>query len=300
MSLTTPVGQPTFFAVPVAGGELTVARYGAGERLVLGIHGITASALSLAPVARHLGAAHTLLAPDLRGRAGSAELPGPFGMAAHAADCASVIEHAGGGSAVVVGESMGGFVAVMLAAARPELVRRLVLVDGGIPLPVPVVEDPDGLIDTVLGPSVARLRMTFASRGDYQAFWRQHPAFSNDWNEDLEAYLDYDLTGVEPQLRSRVSEAAIRADGADTLLGADQLSAALRSLRCPVTLLRAPRGLLDQPEPLIPDSLADTWRRDLPQLSVRLVPDTNHYTLMFADRGAREIAAAIDAADGAP
>ncbi|MBV9253064.1 MAG: alpha/beta hydrolase, partial [Actinobacteria bacterium] len=207
-----------FVDAPVAGGALRVGRWGAGRRVVLGVHGVTASSVSLVPVARQLGDEFTLIAPDLRGRGGSNELPGPFGMAAHAADCAAVLDRLGTGPVTVVGESMGGFVGVVLAARRPDLVERLVLVDGGLPLPVPEGIDVDTMIDAVLGPAVARLRQTFESVDAYLDFWRVHPALQEDWSADIEAYLRYDLTGEAPELRSRVSEAAVRADGAENLV----------------------------------------------------------------------------------
>lgn len=47
----------------------------------------------------------------------------------HAATVAAVLDRAGAGGADVVGHSMGGAVAVVLAAARPDLVRSLVVVE---------------------------------------------------------------------------------------------------------------------------------------------------------------------------
>ena len=278
-----------FVDVPVAGGALRVGRWGTGSRVVLGVHGVTASLMSLVPVARHLGDDCTLIAPDLRGRGASAGLPGPFGMASHAADCAAVLDHLGTGPVTVVGESMGGFVGVVLAARRPELVERLVLVDGGLPLPVPEGIDVDTVIDAVLGPAVARLRQTFESVDAYLDFWRVHPALQEDWSDDIEAYLRYDLTGDAPALRSRVSEAAVRADGAENLVDPGLVPDALASLRCDVTMLRATRGLLNGP-PLYPDEVVEPWRAVVPRLADEVVDDTNHYTIAFGDRGAKTIA----------
>ena len=45
-----------------------------------------------------------------------------------------MLDHLQVDQAVVVGHSMGGFVAVVLAHHHPERVRRLVLIDGGLPL----------------------------------------------------------------------------------------------------------------------------------------------------------------------
>jgi len=51
----------------------------------------------------------------------------PFTIAAAADELAHTIETVGGGHAVVVGLSLGGYVAMDLAARRPDLVRGLVL-----------------------------------------------------------------------------------------------------------------------------------------------------------------------------
>jgi lipase len=147
---------------------------------------------------------------------------------------------------------------------------------------------------SLLGPALARLRRTFASRDEYLSFWRAHPAFRETgcWNAHIEAYLDYDLTGAPPELTSRVSEAAVRADGRDLLIN-DSLRAHLSRVACPVLLLRAPRGLLNQPSPQVADSAVDEWRSILPELTEETVPDTNHYTLLLGDEGARRIAERI-------
>lgn len=179
--------------VPVSGGELTVASWGDGGVPVLAIHGITASHLAWAEVARlHHG---RIIAPDLRGRGGSAGLPGPFGMAAHTEDCGAVLDALGIERATVVGHSMGGFVAAALAHRHPSRVRNLVLVDGGAPLPGGDVD-----IEARLGPAIHRLSMRFASVEEYRDFWRGHPAFT-EWSPAIESYVDYDLTGTPPRAR---------------------------------------------------------------------------------------------------
>lgn len=280
-----------FRDVPVDGAALRVGTCGTGP-VVLGIHGITASSVSLQPVARLVARSRTFVAPDLRGRGGSADAPGPYGIEAHARDCAALIETLGSGPAVVAGHSMGGYVAAVLAATRPDLVERIVLIDGGLPLPLPEGDDLDidAVMDALLGPSLARLKMTFESRDAYVDFWRAHPSLTADWNDDVEVYVTYDLVGDPPALRSCVSEEAVRADGRDTLANADLIVGAATSLTCPVHLLRAPRGILNDPTPLLPDVLVDHWRNVLPELTVETVEDTNHFTIALAPEGAAIVA----------
>jgi lipase len=201
-------------------------------------------------------------------------------MAAHAADCVAVLDAFGIERATVVGHSMGGFVAAVLAHQFPSRVGRLVLVDGGAPFDLPADTDPEA----VLGPAVQRLDMRFASREEYRDFWRQHPSFK-EWNAAVESYVDYDLTGQAPELRSRVVRDAVRTDYLDILTG-DTPKAAYSALPADTPFLRAERGMFDQPVALYPDPGA------LP-LAVTTVADTNHYSILLGEHGARAVAAAL-------
>ena len=288
-------------SVPLAGGALFVAqagvRPGDAEVVVLAVHGITASHHSWRPVARELIERHPevcVLAPDLRGRGRSADVGSPYGIAVHAADVAAILEHLGVAEAVLVGHSMGAFVVARAAADRPELASAVVLVDGGLRIPAPANVEPDALLDAVLGPAIARLQMTFASPEEYIAFWQAHPALAGRWNDDIEAYVRADLAGEAGVYRSVVNEAAVRTDGTELLRDADTLEAAGR-VRAPLWLLRAPRGLLDDPNPLIPQAVRDSFAEAQPGATLEDVPDVNHYTIILGS-GARTVADAIEAA----
>jgi pimeloyl-ACP methyl ester carboxylesterase len=270
-----------------------------GVPIVLAAHGITGSHTTWAAVARHLGDAVTFLAPDLRGRGQSAGLEGPYGMAAHAEDLVAVLDHVGGDRALVAGHSMGGYIVTRFAAETPERVAGAALIDGGLPLPVPPDVDPDVLLAAVLGPSLARLQMTFPSVEAYRDFWRSHPAFAKKpWSDDVADFIDYDLGSPEPGpdgdtvYRSRVSEDAVRADGRD-LLDRDRTAKALGALADPSVLLWAPRGIMDEDRPLLPPEVIADTQALLPHLAVTEVPDTNHYFLLLGDGEAAAVASGI-------
>ncbi|MFY9588051.1 MAG: alpha/beta hydrolase, partial [Actinomycetota bacterium] len=271
------------FTVPVSGGSLTVARWPGSGPVVLGLHGVTANHMLFGKIAGHLGGDVTLVVPDLRGRGGSSALGGPYGMAAHAADAAAVLDALDVDACVVAGISMGGFASATFAELYPDRVSSLVLIDGGVTLgiepPTDGSVDLDAMIEQVLGPAVARLSMTFGSKDAYHDFWRAHPAFQPDgaWQPDVEEYVDYDLApGVTP-LRSRVSAEAVRGDSADTLVHPDVYSAFER-VSCPITWIRAERGLFNQIPPLYPDERARAILSANPHMSDVFLPGVNHYT----------------------
>jgi alpha/beta hydrolase fold len=68
-----------------------------------------------------------------RGCGGSEAPPAPYSVTAMAADTAALIEHLGLGLCVVIGYSLGGYIAQELAVTRADLIRRLVLLAGAGP-----------------------------------------------------------------------------------------------------------------------------------------------------------------------
>jgi lipase len=280
--------------VAVDGGDLRVLQWGTGKRVAVAVHGITASGMSWQAVARHMPSNWTLAAPDLRGRGHSRDLPGPYGLERHARDVVAVLRHFGG-RPVLAGHSMGAYVALLARDSHPELVRRLVLVDGGLPLPVPDGADLDALLDATLGPAIARLGQAFPSTEAYLDFWRAHPALAGHWNPDVEAYVRYDLTGEPGQLRARAAEDAVRADGRD-VLAEKPFADALARLTKPTPLLTAPAGMFGAPPPLIAPEAVAAWTERVPALRPQVVPDTNHYTIMFEKAGAAAVSQAIRSA----
>lgn len=290
--MTGPTERPyRTLDVPVDGGRLRVGVWDVdGDHAAptaLLVHGVTASHLSWPLVADRLPGVR-LVAPDLRGR-GRSEAEGQAGMAAHADDLVRVLDALAVDAPLVVGHSMGAFVAVVLAHRHPDRVERLVLVDGGLPLDVPAGLTPDEVISHVLGPTAERLAMRFASTEHYLDFWRRHPAFANDWSDALEQYLAYDLVGRAPELRPATRYEVMAADTVDLNTGT-ALAEALEQLDHPALLLTAPRGLLDQVPGLYPAAWLDAQLPIVPNLRTIEVEDVNHYTILLAERGAERVA----------
>jgi lipase len=281
--------------VAVAGGELAAFSCGGDGETVLAVHGITSSSRTWVAVNRALDGRARLIAPDLRGRGRSHQLPPPYGIAAHAADMAAVLEHEGVRSALAIGHSLGAYIVARLAHDRPDLVRSVLLVDGGLPIPGSQGVDPQAFLETFLGPAIARLQMTFPSREAYREWWRAHPAIGSDdvASEDLAAYADHDLVGQEPELRPAVATEAVREDAADLV----RFGNAAGVLEQPARILCAPRGLQNEPRPMQPLELCQGWAAAAPdRRQATLVENVNHYTIVLGRPGASVVADAIAAA----
>lgn len=278
----------TKFLVPVVGGDLAVFRYGPeGGRPVLLIHGVTSSNRAWQLFARVLVARRfTLYAVDLRGRGDSNALPGPFGFGVHAQDVLAVVNYLGLEKIDVIGHSMGAFVAVALLGTAPERVSQTVLIDGGIPLPLPEGFTVAQILPYVLGPALARLKMTFESQEAYRDFWKSHPAFAKDWNGALDEYVDYDLHGIAPNLFASSNQTAVEEDSVD-LFGNELLETTLRNLPEDVLMLRAVRGLQNEEVPLYPEAVLKATLTKYPKIKLVTVPDTNHYDILLSDVGAK-------------
>jgi pimeloyl-ACP methyl ester carboxylesterase len=111
----------------VAGLRVRYVRAGSGPAVVL-IHGLGASIYTWHEVLPALARDHDVVALDLPGFGGS-DLPLPLRAELFPRVVLGLLDRLGIARASFVGNSLGGAVAVTLAAAHPERVLRLVLID---------------------------------------------------------------------------------------------------------------------------------------------------------------------------
>jgi 2-hydroxymuconate-semialdehyde hydrolase len=120
---------------PAGPGALAVERFGFGGRSVVLLHGLGTSGFlwrNVAPVIAEHG--HSAFAIDLLGHGESSRpLLGDYGIAAQARGVAAAMTALGTGRAVLVGNDLGGAVALRLAADAPERVAGLVLINAMAP-----------------------------------------------------------------------------------------------------------------------------------------------------------------------
>lgn len=284
--------------------DLSVGQPAGDAPVVLAVHGITANGLSWQCVAEELyrrrgPGAVRFLAPDLRGRAASRAMGGPYGLATHAQDVLAIAD-VFGTRPVLLGHSMGAYVCALTAARGPDRVSGVVLVDGGLAFPAPDDLEVDAALEAVIGPAMVRLRMRFSGPQAYLDFWRAHPALgpalAGRQGPEVRRYLLHDLVESGDGTGAWVSSCrldAVRADGADVLGDRETHEAVGNAVAAGVgvELVWAGRGLLDEAQGLYDEQRLAAL--DLPPaMSVTAVPDANHYTLILDTQG---VSAVVDA-----
>lgn len=196
MPPSTPLNE---FAVATAPGvEIRCYDTGGSGPAVVILHGLAGSAREFFPTAAALPEFRTVLM-DLRGHGGSTRHPGDLSRGAYVADVVHVIEEALGHPVILVGQSMGAHTAMLVAAARPDLVVRLVLVEadsgGGISQDHAAMEE-----------YFCSWPVPFPSRQAALAFLGGAP-LAEAWAADLEERAD----GFWPRFDAGVMVAAISA-----------------------------------------------------------------------------------------
>lgn len=120
MSVRTVTAGETRFLLREHGG-------GDGTPVLL-LHGVPETSSLWRDLAPRLADGRRVLAPDLPGLGGSS-YPGPYGVPALVAQLVALLEKEGTGRVDLVGHDWGGSLALALAGARPDLVRRLCIVN---------------------------------------------------------------------------------------------------------------------------------------------------------------------------
>ena len=93
------------------------------------VHGIACTREFMAPQVQRFEARHRVLAVDLRGHGESDAPRERYTIAAMADDVGWLCEQLAISRPVVIGHSLGGLIALELAATRPGLVRGVVMID---------------------------------------------------------------------------------------------------------------------------------------------------------------------------
>jgi pimeloyl-ACP methyl ester carboxylesterase len=117
--------------IPIPGRDaaLEALDFGGSGPGALLLHGLAGTAPEWEETAGWLMDTHRVVALDQRGHGRSERHPRDVSRAAFVEDAVAAIEQLGLAPVVLLGQSLGGHTALLLAARRPELVRALIVVE---------------------------------------------------------------------------------------------------------------------------------------------------------------------------
>jgi pimeloyl-ACP methyl ester carboxylesterase len=165
--------------------------------VVVALYGLAGAGDEFAATAVVVGRSHRFVLPDLRGHGHSTRRPADLSRDAFAADVAAVIRRVSPGRPVTLaGQSMGGHTAILAAAAFPDLVARLVVLEATVA---------GGGDPARLGDYFRSWPAPFASAAEAEAFLGQD-ALSRSWIGHLEPQGD---GGLVPPFDADVMQAVM-------------------------------------------------------------------------------------------
>lgn len=203
---------------------------------------------------------HRVVIFDQRGTGRSVARSTDYSNGRLAADAAALLDHIGGGSAVVCGHSNGGRVAQRLAVERPDLVRKLVLMSSGGASTTPGIP-----LDLCLG----LVRMGYEPHIRDQAILN---GFTADWaahnQADLERYLAV-RCGNPPSLEVFLRHVIGRQ--------AFNLGARVHDIKAPTLVLIGDDEDHGPPGHMTHVAYAQQLAKDIPNARMEIMPASGHY-----------------------
>ncbi len=284
----------TVHNVTVAETRFFVRQHGEGSSTpVLLLHGVPETSSVWRDIAPALADGRQVIAPDLPGLGGSA-YSGPYDVPSVVAQLSALLEHLVPGQRVdVVGHDWGGSLALGLAGARPDLVRRLVVANAPyrhinlvraahIPLfALPVAPE---LVFRLGGARVLDLMLGVA--------WKV-----KDVTLDPQARAEYVAAYTDPA-RVTAMLGYYRASARPKLAAALRRTAVASPPRVSAEKMLVLWGASD---PVLPISVAESVVKDLgPACSLVTVPGAGHYVIEEAPEIVLQVLRDFLADDPAP
>ena len=272
--------EPTMNKVKGDGMLINLAIWEGAGKPILCVHGITANCRCWGVLADALAPDHRMIAMDLRGRGQSQKPSEGYSLDYHIKDINCLLDDLSINRAVIMGHSLGAFIGLVFAAEYPDRVDRLILVDGGGDLSK---EQMDNVFDGIK-PALDRLGQVFPSSEDYLNKMKKAP-YIHPWSQAIETYYRYEMEEVDGGVRTNIDPTHIQEE-AENIRKVD-CAPFYHRIKCKVLILRAPNGLLNQEDILLPEDVINRMVREIPDARRFDVSGMNHYGIVFQPHAAR-------------
>lgn len=247
--------MPSWQTLNRAGTTLALRDFGGEGSPALLVHGLAGHAEEWSGTAAWLHESRHVFTLDLRGHGRSEQRPAVVSPTALAEDVSFALEWIGGAPALLLGQSLGGRIAIPVAAAHPELVGCLVVAEAG----------PDGAVDGAaikaaeVGAALERWPVPFPDESAAETFFGGPSPRAEAWTRGLRRAAD----GLRPRFEVDVVTRMLRE------VAAEDCWEEWSRIACPTLIVRGGEGDL-------PDEEADRMRSELPGVRYVELPGVGH------------------------
>ena len=264
----TAIGEE--FDIAVAAGRLHAQRFGSSSApIVFGLPGLSGNVKNFDYLGERIGGETLqLVALDWRGRGKSETTDvGTYGWENHALDVLTVADALGYESFAVIGQSMGGSVAMKIAELAASRLNAVVLVD--------VAGRVDPGVGAVIADSIGRLGRVHESADEYVRVVRSQ-GLIDPWTDYWDRAHRYELEDDEDGVRTRTSTEAVAEDRAYTRT--QDPYRRWKKLTMPTLLVRAKQELRPGSGFVVPVDDCEHFLREVPGATVVEI-DANHLSI---------------------
>jgi pimeloyl-ACP methyl ester carboxylesterase len=267
--------------VEIGGLKFHYTDWGGGGPPLVMLHGLSGHARTWDHTAAALSERYRVLALDQRGHGDSDWAP-QYGLAPMAQDVLGFLDALELAEVTLMGLSMGGLVSFVFAAAHPDRVTRMVIMD----------------IGPEIAPVGARNVASSMAANDVfesedEAFARARAANPRPTDATLRHRVSHNLRPLPDGTLTFKYDKALRSPGALFDHTQDELWAAWRAVSCPVLLVRG-----DDSDVLAIET-AQRMLAENPGASFASIPDCGHSITLDSPQGLLEVVSPWLAAAGA-
>jgi esterase len=261
-----------FYTVNVNGNDIQLADYQGENGTIIAIHGLTGTHKNMHYYAEKFKRSYRFIAIDLRGRGNSAETDAEPSIFKHAEDVLGLIGKLEIKNPILLGYSMGAFIAAIVAS-KLKSTKAVIFLDGAAKA--------SQHQRNIVQPSLGRLSRKFSSKEHYvDEIKKIYTNLGIKWNDVLQSTVEYEVVPVGINWENKSTASRIVADF-ESFFSFDPHETCSQ-IECPVLLVYAEGNIGSMP-PLFYLTDYEQTRQSTKTIET-VISDCNHYTMVFENR----------------
>ena len=261
-----------FYTVNANGNNIQIADYSGAKGTIIAIHGLTGTHKNMHYYAEKFKGDYRFVAGDLRGRGNSADTDAEPSIFKHAEDILALIKELKIENPILLGYSMGAFIAAIVAS-KLKSTQAVIFLDGAAKA--------SNHQRRIVQPSLGRLSRKYTSKEHYvEEIQKIYTNLGIKWNDVLQNTVEYEVGPVSNHWENKSTETQIIADF-ESFFTFDPKEICSQ-IDCPVLLVYAEGDIGSMP-PLF--YLTDYEQTQQYTKTIEtVISDCNHYTMVFENR----------------